>query len=273
MPELPEAETQRRDLAASGIRGQRIEHVQVLWSKTLVCEDIHSIEGLQITDIGRRGKYLVFKLSHSQYILAHLRMSGAFEVRSRDAEFQAYDRVICVLEDRQLVFRDVRKFGRLYVSPSVDALCSHLGVEPFDTNLDDQRFYRMLQSRNSMVKALLLDQHVIAGLGNIYTDEALFLAGIHPTTKSKQLSTQEASRLLVSIRQVLNEGISHRGTSLGAGKGNFKSDGSPGTHASYLRVFGRSGKLCPVCSSLIQKTVVSQRTSSFCPVCQPIKNF
>lgn len=184
MPELPEAETQRKDLAVSGIRGQYIESVQVLWPKSLVCEDIPGMEELQITDISRRGKYLIFNLSHSQYILAHLRMSGAFEVRDRNAEFRAYDRVIFVLEDSQLVFRDVRKFGRLYVSPSVEALCSHLGVEPFDRNLDDQGFYRMLHARNRMIKSLLLDQHVIAGLGNIYTDEALFLAGIHPTTKA-----------------------------------------------------------------------------------------
>jgi formamidopyrimidine-DNA glycosylase len=273
MPELPEAETQRRDLADSGIIGQRIESVQVLWPKTLVCEDMHSIEGLQITDIGRRGKYLVFNLSHSLYVLAHLRMSGAFEVRSRNAEFQAHDRVVCFLGDKQLVFRDVRKFGRLYVSPSVEALCSHLGDEPFDPELDAKSFFNLLHAHNRMIKALLLDQHVIAGLGNIYTDEALFLAGIHPTTKSKQLTAEQAARLLEAIRQVLNEGISHRGTSLGAGKANFKSAGSPGTHASYLRVFGRSGKLCPVCSSSIEKTVVSQRTSSYCPVCQPIHNF
>jgi formamidopyrimidine-DNA glycosylase len=272
MPELPEAETQRRDLAASGVLGRRIESVQVLWPRSLVCEDIHALEGLLITDIDRRGKYLLFKLSGSQCITAHLRMSGAFEVRSKSSEPQAYDRVVFVLEDMQLVFRDVRKFGRLYVSSSADAENTLLGVEPFDPDLDARRVYTILHARNRMIKALLLDQHVIAGLGNIYTDEALFLAGIHPKTISRQLTAEDAAGLLDAIRQVLNEGIAHRGTSLGAGEGNFKSGGTPGTHASHLRVFGRSGKPCPVCSSLIEKTVVSQRTSSYCPVCQPERN-
>jgi formamidopyrimidine-DNA glycosylase len=273
MPELPEVETQKRDLIAAGLIGKSIDDIFIGWDKTLACENPRTLLiGRTILDIFRRGKYLCFTLSGDLLLASHLRMSGSFILRPHIPSVGNHDRVIFRLGDRDLAFRDTRKFGRIYCGNESRDRLQRLGWEPFDPKLDTDMLYDVLHRRNCMIKALLLDQQLIAGLGNIYCDEALFRSQVHPARKSSSLTRKETQKLLESIRNVLTEGIANRGTSLGTGKGNFASDGKYGSNINNLRVFGRSGFPCPECTSVIERTTIAQRSTCYCPFCQKVNN-
>ncbi len=280
MPELPEVETIARFLregsskSVAGLPGSSIETCQVLWPRVLANlapeEFTRRIAGQAINSISRRGKFLVFSLS-SDTLLFHLRMSGdmivenALDEQGQPLPLRKHDRLVLNFADgRRLAFNDTRKFGRAWLTADPLEVLGNLGPEPLDPGLTAPIFHAMLSARNRQLKPLLMDQSFLAGLGNIYTDEALFLAKLHPLCQADQLTPEEAACLLDAIRSVLMEGIRHNGASI-----DWVYRG--GEFQNHFRVYQRAGEACPECGTPIQRMVVGQRGTHFCPQCQPYK--
>ena len=272
MPELPEVETIRNYLRLGkekqpSILGKIIKCAEVTWGRSVafptLAEFQAKISGQTILEIDRRGKFLIFHLSDNE-LLIHLRMSGDLFVREEDCPPDPYDRVIFHLGDGiDLAFNDTRKFGRVWLVSDAQQVIGNLGPEPFDTGLSDEIFHEHLQSMKRQLKPLLLDQSFIAGLGNIYSDEALHMAHLHPLTRSNSLSLEQSTRLLECIRQVLQAGIHTHGASI-----DWVYRG--GDFQNYFRVYGRKGLPCPICGEPIARIVVGQRGTHFCPTCQAL---
>ena len=273
MPELPEVETIVLDLCKS-IKGAIVIAAEVRNHSTIATptpqEFTSTIIGKQILGISRRGKYLIFTLSDNLSLVVHLRMSGRFSFKDAHVSPLKHEHVTLILDDgRALCYHDTRKFGRWYLIPNTKELFSKLGAEPLspDFNLDD--FAKNIKSKARQLKPLLLDQAFIAGLGNIYVDEALFMAKLHPQTISSSLSQKEISALFKAIQTVLQRGIDSQGTSLGSGKANYyRLDGKPGGHQRVLSVFRQTGKPCLNCKTPIERLKVGQRSTHICPNCQ-----
>jgi len=272
MPELPEVETIRRGLI-SGSDGvpslvhQRITSVDLFWPKTVASPDpLQFIQGLQqreIVSLSRRGKFLLINLDHGTLIF-HLRMSGDLRMQPAGEPTQKHDRLQLNFNSGwKLVFNDTRKFGRAWLTEDPQKVLSGIGSEPLDPDLTPDKFHAMLQVRSRQIKPLLMDQRFLAGLGNIYTDEALFSAGIHPLRRSDTLTQPEAERLLTAIREVLQQGILPKGASI-----DWVYRG--GDFQNHFQVYKRTGSPCPRCGTPIQRIVVGQRSTHFCPVCQPL---
>ncbi len=264
MPELPEVETIAR-LLRPELTGRRIISSRVLWARTLALpspEKFSSQVAEQtILGVSRRAKYLHLQLSAAELFI-HLRMSGDLYLRDDPYRPEKHDRLLLGLSDgRQLVFNDTRKFGRVWLTTHPEEVLGNLGPEPFDPAFTSQALYTRLHARHRQIKPLLLDQTFLAGLGNIYTDEALHLSGVHPLRLSDTISVQEAEKLFQAIRTVLQTGIDHNGASIDwvYRGGNFQN---------YFRVYDRAGQPCPVCGSIIERIVVGQRGTHFCPTCQ-----
>jgi formamidopyrimidine-DNA glycosylase len=272
MPELPEVETVCRDLSSCGVLGKRIESISILWDKTIrepsTQEFSQQLCGRCITTINRRGKYIHMLIDNGTSLLVHLRMTGGFSIRNTQSRMDTHDRVVFHLGECDLVYHDTRKFGRMILTNSPQQILGKLGPEPLDPEFTAEVLHARLSNHRKMIKPLLLDQTFIAGLGNIYVDESLFLANIHPCRIANQISLQEAEKLHHSIQSALTSGINHRGTSLGAGEGNFTSNGYAGGNSLQLQVFRRTGLPCPVCTTSIERIVVGQRSTHYCPVCQ-----
>jgi formamidopyrimidine-DNA glycosylase len=279
MPELPEVETiarllrDRTGIYSTSIIGCTVLNAQVLWERTVATpgagDFVEKIKGQTIQSLSRRGKFLVFTLNDDT-LLIHLRMSGDMRVeKARDEErkpipFEKHDRLGLYLNNGQrLVFNDTRKFGRAWLVKDPAEILGNLGPEPLDNQLIPETFYALLHQRKRQLKPLLMDQHFLAGLGNIYTDEALHLARLHPRKLSSALSREESDRLLGAIREVLKEGILRDGASI-----DWVYRG--GEFQNYFRVYGRTGSPCPVCGTPVERTVVGQRSTHFCPRCQSI---
>lgn len=281
MPELPEVETIARSLrnpvafqedvseqlnARPGIVGRVISSVDVYWARSLATpssdEFVRMLPGQKVMGVGRRGKYLVIELT-GMALLIHLRMSGDIRVEPADAATQLHDRVVIGFSDGWcLAFTDPRKFGRLWLVKDASEVTSRLGVEPLSADLTAEGLLAKLQATSQRIKPLLMDQSVIAGLGNIYTDEALFLSGIHPLTPANELSLAQVQALVVAIRHVLEEGIRRNGASI-----DWVYRG--GDFQNYFNVYQQTGQPCPVCGTPIMRMVVAQRGTHFCPHCQP----
>ncbi|WP_422481201.1 bifunctional DNA-formamidopyrimidine glycosylase/DNA-(apurinic or apyrimidinic site) lyase [Pleomorphochaeta sp. DL1XJH-081] len=272
MPELPEVETTCRDILNSPIMGQTITSTAVRWQRSIgemaTNEFVRRLAGRRFVDVSRRGKFIHLKLDDRQSLLVHLRMSGSLEVKLSDTSPDVHDRVIITFETHGLAFHDPRKFGRMILTDSPGKILDRLGPEPFDIALSNGGLYHVLQKKRANIKSVLLDQQTIAGIGNIYADESLFLSRIHPLRKACELTPEETQLLLQSIRSSLLQGIESRGTSLGNGEANFSSFGHSGENKTNLLVFQRTGKPCPVCNSPIEKIIVSQRSTHLCPHCQ-----
>lgn len=275
MPELPEVETIVRAMKFGGrggspLIGLTVDRVDLLWPRTLaVPQDataLQQLTGQKIIDITRRGKFIWLKFEQT-YLFFHLRMSGDIRVVSNLQNHAAdliekHDRfVIYFKEQIAMIFQDTRKFGRIWMVQTADEVIGKLGPEPFDAALDQAAFYKMLQACHRQIKPLLMDQGFLAGLGNIYTDEALFGAGLHPTTRSDAISMEQAGKLLQSIRTVLMEGIRRNGSSI-----DWIYRG--GDFQNYFKVYQRTGQACLICGQPIQRIVVGQRGTHFCPHCQ-----
>ncbi len=275
MPELPEVQTVVDSLTHSGVVGCTITGAQVYWPKTiadLTPDQFHRlIKGCTIRRISRRGKYIRFDLSDGLTMLIHLRMTGRLNVTPPDQTRSKHEHVVLQIgPHRQLRFQDTRKFGRIVLTATPQTVLGKLGPEPLSRRFTGARFRDMLQAKKRQIKPLLLDQTFLAGLGNIYVDEALWKAGIHPQCLSHALPVEKSKALHRAIRRVLNQGLKNLGTSLGSGKGNFYAVGSrPGRNADKLNVFRRTGAPCPRCHSTIRRIIVGQRSSHICPVCQP----
>ena len=271
MPELPEVETIRRGVI-SGSDGvpslvhQRITSVDLFWPKTVASPDpLQFIQGLQqreIVSLSRRGKFLLINSDHGTLIF-HVRMSGDLRMQPAGEPTQKHDRLQLNFNSGwKLVFNDTRKFGRAWLTEDPQKVLSGIGSEPLDQDLTPDKFHAMLQVRSRQIKPLLMDQRFLAGLGNIYTDEALFSAGIHPLRHSDTLTQPEAERLLAAIREVLQKGILAKGASI-----DWVYRG--GDFQNHFQVYKRTGSPCPRCGTPIQHIVVGQRSTHFCPVCQP----
>jgi formamidopyrimidine-DNA glycosylase len=273
MPELPEVETIVTSLRQGSpgkpsLLGKRIIGAQLLWEKSLATpafpEFQHRVTGQVIEDIRRRGKFIVFSLN-TDTLLIHLRMSGDLLVETRTAPLAPHHRLTLELDqDVRLAFNDARKFGRVWLVTDPAVVLKDLGPEPFDPNLTPVLFHERLKSHQRQIKPLLLDQTFLAGLGNIYADEALHLAKLHPLTITRSLTPQQAAQLLDSIRQVLQEGVRRNGASI-----DWVYRG--GDFQNYFRVYQRTGEPCPVCGTPIQRIVVGQRGTHFCPNCQNLQ--
>ncbi len=274
MPELPEVETLRRSLCPAivgrtlvGIRGETFPDVM---GGELIDEVSRRLAGNQIEDLTRRGKYLFFLLSDGSSLLIHLRMTGRLILAPRDAPPIRFEHLALELDgELDLRFGDQRKFGRvLHILPAdVVALRRRIGVEPLTARFSARRLETLLKGRNSKIKSILLDQRLIAGLGNIYVDEALHLAAIHPERRAGALSQLEISRLHRAIRRVLREGLRNRGTSFSSFE---DANGERGRNQHQLRVYGRARKNLPClrCGYPLSLLVVGGRTTHYCPTCQ-----
>lgn len=271
MPELPEVETIRNNLRLGvedwpSVLNRRILEAGVTWERTLATHSPEhfaaQIRGQSIEEIGRRGKFLIFHLSRD-HLLVHLRMSGDMVVEPRPAPVGPHHRMMLDLEGEvRLSFVDARKFGRVWLVDDPARVLNGLGPEPFSPDLTPERFHAMLRGRKRLLKPLLLDQTFIAGMGNIYTDEALNLARLHPLQRSDRLNEAQSAALLESIRTVLQEGIRLHGASI-----DWVYRG--GDFQNSFRVYQRTGLECPRCGSRIQRILVGQRGTHYCPTCQP----
>lgn len=271
MPELPEVETIANRLRqgspdSPSILNQRISRVRLLWERTLATPDFSNFEarlvGATIQGISRRGKFIIISLSEG-YILFHLRMSGDLWIEPGEAALAPHHRLVLDFEDgARLAFNDARKFGRAWLVSDPQTVTGELGPEPLDPAFTAQDLYRALQARKRQLKPLLMDQTFIAGLGNIYADEALHVAKLHPLVNSQDVTPEKAERLLEGIRQVLLEGIRRNGATI-----DWVYRG--GDFQNYFRVYQRTGEPCPVCGTPIARIIVGQRGTHFCPACQP----
>lgn len=276
MPELPEVETIARALRTGGrghepIVGRVIRGAYVQWPRTVASPDPDSFEmrivGQQVTGVGRRAKFLVIELDRDTLII-HLRMSGdirvepAFGLGGELISPQPHDRlVIDFVDGARMAFNDPRKFGRVWLVGDPAEVLGSLGPEPLDDAFTVEELRRRMRSVNRQIKPLLLDQGFLAGLGNIYTDEALHLAGIHPLRPSSSISDEQIERLWAAIRAVLSEGIRRNGAS-------FDWVYRGGDFQNYFNVYQREGQPCPQCGAPVIKITVGQRGTHFCPHCQ-----
>jgi len=264
MPELPEVETIARKLRPELV-GKSIIKADLLWPRTLAtptpAEFNRQIERQEITAVTRRAKYLNIQLSAFN-LFVHLRMSGDLYIKEENAAPEKHDRLILNLSNQsKLVFNDTRKFGRVWLVCDPDEVIGGLGPEPLDDAFSAQMLYDKLQARHRQLKPLLLDQSFLAGMGNIYTDEALHMARLHPLALSDLVNREQARALWEAIRAVLQEGIRRNGASI-----DWVYRG--GEFQNYFRVYDRKGQPCPVCGTAIERLVVGQRGTHICPNCQ-----
>jgi formamidopyrimidine-DNA glycosylase len=264
MPELPEVETIVRTLRPVLI-GKTILSADLRWTRTLAAPSPavfkKRIKGQQIESISRRAKFLDLKLS-DMHLVFHLRMSGDLLVVLGGYQPAKHDRLIAKLSgDTSLIFSDPRKFGRIWLVQDTKYIFRDLGMEPLSEGFSPDWLYSALNNRRRQLKPLLLDQGFLAGLGNIYTDEALFLAKLHPLTSSDAITKKKAAGLWLAIREVLEEGIRRNGASI-----DWVYRG--GDFQNHFRVYGRTGEPCPVCKTPVKRITVGQRGTHFCPHCQ-----
>jgi len=267
MPELPEVETIARKLAPDLV-GKTIKDIDLRWSRTLALPSPakfkEQILGQKIKEVTRRAKYFILRLTDTN-LLVHLRMSGDLYIKNDTEKPEKHDRLIIKMSgNTMLVFNDTRKFGRVWLTQNLQEVLGKLGPEPLGKEFTPQWFHDALHKKHRQVKPLLLDQTFLAGLGNIYTDEALHIAKLHPLRLSDSVNRKQAEVLYVAIRSVLKEGIKRNGASI-----DWVYRG--GEFQNYFRVYDREGEPCIVCGTKIQKLVVGQRGTHICPKCQKIR--
>lgn len=270
MPELPEVETIARHLrdgwgGAPPLPGRRIASVTVRWPRHIAAPSAarfrREVAGQRVLDVRRRGKYVVLPLE-SATLLIHLKMSGDLLVSPPGAPPDRFDRTVFHLEDGwELRFSDARKFGKAFLLADPQRILGALGPEPLERGFTWRRLGERLRLRRRAIKPLLLDQSFVAGLGNIYADEALHRARLHPLRRSDTLSPEEVRALWLGIRQSLQRGLKHHGASI-----DWVYRG--GDFQNHFRVYQRTGEPCPRCGTAIARLVVAQRGTHICPACQ-----
>jgi formamidopyrimidine-DNA glycosylase len=269
MPELPEVETVVRQLRPQ-LLGARIAGVTVQTPKLIRCQSVpmENLAGATITEIDRRGKFIRCRLSNQLTLLVHLRMTGRLTVFPDNQVSDRHDHIDLRLKDRRVLrFRDVRKFGGWWVMTTAEAdrepPISQLGPEPLEVSRDE--FRGILRGRRQRIKALLLDQTRLAGMGNIYCDEALFASGIHPAALACRLSPARVDRLWQQMRRILRLAIRHQGSTVS----DYQTpDGQRGRYQERHRVYGRAGEPCFTCHRPLRRAIVAGRGTTFCPRCQ-----
>lgn len=267
MPELPEVETIARTIEPQ-IAGRTIVSAEVLWPRTLAVPSVkkfrEQVKGQRIIGVSRRAKYLVLRLQDYN-LLVHLRMSGDIIIRQGKNKPEKHDRLLLNFSNNKvLAFNDTRKFGRVWLTDQPETILGALGPEPLEKGFTPQWLYENLRRRKRQLKPLLLDQTFLAGLGNIYTDECLHIAKLHPLALSNAVTKRQAGALHEAICSVLREGIRRNGASI-----DWVYRG--GDYQNHFRVYDREGSPCPVCGTEIKKFTVGQRGTHICPKCQAVR--
>jgi formamidopyrimidine-DNA glycosylase len=272
VPELPEVETIRRGLEPLVV-GRRIERAAIRdprLTRPFDPDDVaRQIQGERITGLGRRGKYLVVRFESGRFLLIHLRMTGNFRVAGSDPADGPHDRAVLRLDNgSDVIYRDIRRFGTwLLVEPQELApyLAERVGDEPLDEAFHAAALATRLAGRRAPIKSALLDQRTVAGMGNIYADEALWRARIHPLRPAGELERDELRRLHRALRDALRMGIARQGATLS----NYATpDGASGRMQEEFKVYGREGEPCPRCGTPIEKIRAAGRGTHYCPNCQ-----
>ncbi|HEY94979.1 MAG TPA: bifunctional DNA-formamidopyrimidine glycosylase/DNA-(apurinic or apyrimidinic site) lyase [Dehalococcoidia bacterium] len=269
MPELPEVETVRNELAPHVI-GRRITGLTFEWDgivKKIPVEDFRDgVIGQEILALDRRGKYLLFRLSSGQYMIIHLKMTGSLLVQKTGDELPRFTRAVIHLDNAtDIVFRDPRKFGVMRLVKDPASIVGKLGPEPLKDDFTIGVFRERLVNRKAPMKALLCDQNVIAGIGSMYADEVMFDTGIYPVRLPESLSDEEKDHLYEAIRRILWAAIENKGASINT---YYRPDGSEGTAHFEFNVAHRGGQPCNVCGTPIERMVVRGRGTYYCPKCQ-----
>ncbi|CAM3753952.1 DNA-formamidopyrimidine glycosylase [Mesobacillus zeae] len=273
MPELPEVETVRKTLE-SLVLGKEIHEVRIGWPKMVKNPTepqmfADSLKGEKINKIGRRGKFLIFYTDHYA-LVSHLRMEGKYMLFQHDEPLDKHIHAVFQFTDgSELRYRDVRKFGTMHLykrgTEFENSPLSGLGPEPFSVEFTKGLLSARLKKTNRKIKAALLDQKILVGLGNIYVDEALFRAGIHPERTASSLSDRETEELHREIVATLQEAVEKGGSTI---RSYINSQGEIGMFQLELNVYGRKNEPCNVCGRMIEKTVVGGRGTHYCPSCQ-----
>ncbi len=272
MPELPEVETVKETLKKI-VLNKKIDNVVVLYSNIVETpkleEFIEKIKGETIKDIRRRGKWLVFELTN-YYLLSHLRMEGKYIIRNHGEEYDKHEHVVfCFNDNTELRYKDTRKFGKMHLVKkdeleSCKAL-SNVGMEPFDENLNSKYLLDKYKTKKLPIKTVLLDQSIIAGIGNIYADEILFLSNINPLKKSFDITEIEAENIIKYTKEVLKKAIKSGGTTI---RSYESSEGVHGRFQQELLVHNKEAEPCPNCKTSIIKITVGGRGTYYCTKCQ-----
>src|SRR5256886_4678282 len=268
MPELPEVETVARDLGRL-ILGATIVGARVFWPKTVRTHTpegfAEAIGGHQIVGVGRRAKLVVLELSGDATLTIHLKMTGQLFVVPAGSQPDPYVRLVLELADgREIHFRDIRKFGRFGLYDAAGQPFQALGPEPLDDSFTLKAFRRLIRRRTARLKPLLTDQAFLAGVGNIYADEALWAARLHPLRSASSLRTADERRLYLELRRVLAEAIERRGSSID----DYTAPEGDGSMQEQLQVYQRAGEACPRCGRPIRRIVIGARSTHFCSWCQ-----
>ena len=275
MPELPEVETVRRDLEARVI-GRTITSAWVSPDAPRLVQLIttdafcRSLTGLRVAGLRRRGKYLIIDLDDERAWVLHRRMSGNVLYRTSGDPPDDYVRAIFGLDDgHELRWTDLRKFGTMWLVEDATMMMERLGPEPLEAAFTPQVLRERASKRSAPIKSVLLDQTVLAGMGNLYTDEALHYAKIHPLRPANKLKPDDWLRLHAGILQALRMGIEARGSSLGTTlRDHINVDGAPGQNQETVQAYGREGEPCYACGSIMRRIRIGGRSSVFCPKCQ-----
>ena len=271
MPELPEVQTVVDELLRAGIAGARIRAVDVLWRRSVAEPAANkfraSLAGRTIAACSRRGKFIVIDLAGGGHVLIHLRMTGRLILAAAEARREKHDRVVFRLAGgRELRLHDTRKFARVRLVADAAAALGALGPEPLAEDFTAECLRSRLARHRRMLKPLLLDQTFLAGLGNIYVDESLARAGVHPEQRAHELMPDEIAKLHEAINFVIDKGICGNGTTF---RDYLDGVGNKGEFQNELCVYGRKGLPCPSCGTLIVRTEVGGRGTHYCPQCQP----
>lgn len=267
MPELPEVETIRRsleDVRGACITGLEINRTDVIrrqeYEPQLVCGEI-------IREVNRRGKFLVLKQKSNQYLILHMGMSGRFYLIEENAELtEPHIHIVIHLDNGcKMVYQDTRRFGGIWFIRDYDKFFERMGPEPLSRHFNSNYLARVLEGRKAPVKNLILDQHVVAGVGNIYADESLFSARIRPDRAAGTLTPGEIKRLCQAIKKVLKTSIEQRGTTFRDYRDGYNQKGG---FQNYLKVYGKKNNPCPLCGNRLTVIRIGGRSSHFCEICQ-----
>jgi len=272
MPELPEIETVKRTLTPLLV-GERFHEINILNPVVVKYPEADrfttELSGRSVTAIERRGKYLQILLDNGGRLVVHLRMTGRITCVEPEEPMLPHTHLIAVLDHRELRYSDVRRFGGLwYLAPNESDQVTgmqNLGIEPLVQEFSGSYMFQKLSVSKKAVKSAILDQHILAGVGNIYADESLFACGISPTRKCSDLKITEWDSLVAEMKKILHDAIGRRGTTF---SDYLDAEGHKGYNQAYLKVYQRDGEPCLNCGTLLEKIRVAGRGTCFCPKCQ-----
>lgn len=271
MPELPEVETVKRQLneALAGKKIISIELYKTGREEPFGQAFVDQVVGKKINQIDRRAKLLIWRFKGGDSMLAHLKMTGRFLLLPKDAIPTKHDRMKFLFEDVNdmcVMWQDIRTFGyvKLVDQTGLEKALSIYGLEPLEASTEELAACFPKKSKRK-IKAALLDQSVVAGVGNIYADEVCFAAGIHPSRLLNSLSDTDKTNIATEIKRILNASLDNKGTTI---VNYMNSTGGKGEFSNFLKVYGKEGEKCDICESVIEKTVTAGRGTHFCPTCQ-----